>query len=332
MEIFSKEFINKYNNVMNLIMSSKNVNQQQVVGLLIEFYDSVKENKIEDSVNIIRKIEWYIYKHPIKYIIDTDSDFKCLSGGFVFDEAQFLKGKSLDSFSSSSKLLDFIVSLTRNHLFFEYAWGATLIPHKTGIDAIDLTNLCLKSSEFIKKICDILKLRCVTVRIDPGFCKQAMLLNGNGFHYFSIVYIENEEYIIDCTYKQFFEIYSNILEKMGIVGLSGCFPGIYMLQNESRKTTAQALIKNGWIKMDEVQAKNYFDGFALSYRNASYYEEKGFVDYVTPYTLETYKNFIFGDDTQINHEGFDNLGIQKRLIKNPNIKFKTNESIIKNLY
>ena len=75
--------------------------------------------------------------------------------------------------------------------------------------------------------------------------------------------------------------------------------------------------------------KDYYDGFALSYRNALYYENLGYIDFSTPYTADDYKKFMDGNDSQLNHEGYDNLGIQRIIIKNPKIEFKTDRKLLK---
>lgn len=95
------------------------------------------------------------------------------------------------------------------------------------------------------------------------------------------------------------------------------------MMNESRKLTAKTLLEKGWIELTDVNCKNYFDGFALSYRNALYYEQLGKVDYTTNYTSDDYiMKFVFGCDSQILREGKENLGIQKRMLKR-DLSFKT---------
>ena len=187
----------------------------------------------------------------------------------------------------------------------------------------ELSNKCHDVSDIVKDICDKEGVCCKTILIYPGFDKESKLCGEYGFHYFNVVYVNNEAFLIDCSYRQFFTEKGNHLERIGIPFLQGAKPGVFMLMDEERKEVAKTLLKKGWIKLTNKVLKCYLDGFAISYRNGLYYEQAGDFSFTTEYTPDDYKNFLSGVDNQILHEGKDVLGYQKVLLKNPNISIKS---------
>lgn len=260
---------------------------------------------------------------PRGYILNVNSNYD-------YDKMhQDIEDVNIDSFNGVDKLLDYIVFMARYDIVIRHKPG--FVCEKGAIEKIDLMNCCYHISNEVKTICDSLNIKCELIRIDPAFNKEYDLLNGYGFHYFNVITIEGKKYIVDCSYKQFFDIMVSFLEKLGIYGTIGPYCGIYMLQNEERIKTATKLIKDGWMELNENNMKNYFDGFAISYRTALYYEDIGCIDFNTNYTANDYENFVFGDDDQGKHENIDYLGKQRIIIKKPKIIFKTDESILERL-
>ncbi len=94
-----------------------------------------------------------------------------------------------------------------------------------------------------------------------------------------------------------------------------------MLKDLEREKVARTILKKGWIKLTEENLKHYLDGFTLYYRNGLYYENLGVADYKVDYNIDTYINFLFGDDSQIKHESRRFLGYQYSPLKNRNFKF-----------
>ncbi len=141
------------------------------------------------------------------------------------------------------------------------------------------------------------------------------------YHYIVLIERDNKTYIVDCTYSQFFSRYGNEIERLGNYCYIGCFPGIYMIKDKERERVARTILKRGWIELTEENGKHYFDGFALSYRNGLFYENLGVADYSTPYTIEDYHNFLFGDDSQLKREGRKYLGYQMEQLKKSDFKF-----------
>ena len=185
-----------------------------------------------------------------------------------------------------------------------------------------LTDKYSYSSNLVSRYARELDIDSRRVIIYPGFTKEHNLLHfGSGYHAFNIVTINNKKYIVDLTYRQFFLRDKSSLERIGVCSLFNTMPGRFMTLNDSRKRTALELLKNGYIEMTDENVKNYFDGFALSYRNATYYEDTLDFSFTTNYTPYDYIRFINGEDSQLNHEGIDRLGYQKKVLRNPNIRF-----------
>lgn len=185
-----------------------------------------------------------------------------------------------------------------------------------------LTNKCSYSSNLVSRYASELDLDTRNIVIYPGFDKEHSLLHlGSGYHTFSIVTINNKKYIVDLTYRQFFLKDKSSLERIGVCALFNTLPGKFMTMSDSRLKTASKLLRDGYIEMTDENIKNYFDGFALSYRNATYYEETEDFSFTTVYSPYDYMRFINEEDSQINHEGIDRLGYQKKILRNPNIRF-----------
>ena len=83
-----------------------------------------------------------------------------------------------------------------------------------------------------------------------------------------------------------------------------------MTLNSNRLETASKILSRGWIPL--LEAKDYFDGFVLSYRNIHYYENTKDYSFNVDYTIDNYIDFINNLDSQLNYEGRKILEIQKR--------------------
>lgn len=302
-------------------MMFKNVSDEWVEKV-IEMYNYSKSIITKDNYSLVnKKIDLCTSKTPFKYILDTKSNF-------ILDGSSSYMYKSLDSFSSKKEVLDFIINSARNILYENYK-SRLIIPNETSFDSFDTTGYCYEACLSVMKVCNELRIKNQIIEISPGFDDSLKLMGDYGHHYVVLVKIDNEVFLMDCAYKQFFDVTHCPLEKMGIYKGSLPWLGIYMVMEERRKKLSEKLLSDGWIKLDDKNMKDYFDGFALGYRNALYYECLGYLDFSTNYTANDYENFIFGDDSQANHEQIEHLGTQKTFIKNPKIDYKTDVSLLK---
>ncbi len=180
---------------------------------------------------------------------------------------------------------------------------------------------CQESSLSIYKMARTMGLDAKIKIIEPGYLYNSPLYDGGCKHIVVVINYKAKAYLVDATYKQFFMQKRCLLEKLGTPYLSSPNPGTFMVMNGSRKNTAQDLLDNGWIELTKENMKNYFDGFTLFYRNGLYYEKTGDFSYETPYNISDYYNFLSELDNQVLHEGYENIGYQKRSLKNPNMSF-----------
>ena len=265
-------------------------------------------------------------KINIAYVLLRERLTDCemaLPEGFIiesFPEYQKEKESSPPSSSSSaSEILSWIVHETRGYL-------ATRSYHpvfnRKGIENLSFTNYCYIAANYVEKICKQQSIPCKKLVIHPGFDEKANLLDGDGFHFFNIVKVKDSKYLVDCTYRQFFVEKTNSLNRLGVMGISGCLPGCFMTMTEERLNVATTILKKGYLPLTEQNMKNYFDGFALSYRNGLYYEETSDFSFTTAYTCTDYLDFIYSNDSQIKHESEEVLGFQERPLKNTKMLIK----------
>ena len=88
-------------------------------------------------------------------------------------------------------------------------------------------------------------------------------------HHFSLVEIEGKQYIVDCTYRQFFSKTNNEPKD----DTSFRDPGMYMVADEKRRKVAEQILKNGWIEATPETLKCYLDGFIMADRKS--FDETG---------------------------------------------------------
>ena len=118
------------------------------------------------------------------------------------------------------------------------------------LSKLHLTNECRDTSLLVNSICEELNVDSKIIKIPAAFSDDINLYAGNGFHYFVMARLNGKDYIIDCTYRQFFRADANNIDRLGVIGYSGCDPGVFMLQNEERK-------KSGFIYFKEWMDKSY---------------------------------------------------------------------------
>ncbi|MCX4254952.1 MAG: hypothetical protein OSJ63_06820 [Bacilli bacterium] len=248
---------------------------------------------------------YHILIKEVEYLesLISDSHFIITSEpNFIYLEVMPQKPKT----NNPEAILDWLVYMARRDYAYTNFWTK-----KTSIDGLSFENECVDMSKKIASICLENGIKCVIKRINPGFLETARLHDGINFHDICVVTIDNMEYLVDCTYRQFFMLKWNSLERIGIPYLFGAKPGIFMTIFEERMALALNLLKRGWIPFTKNNIKNYFDGFALSFRNGLYYDETGDYSFTTNYNDIDYINFLNGTDSQVNHEGKE--VIQKQL-------------------
>lgn len=115
--------------------------------------------------------------------------------------------------------------------------------------------------------CEDSTLRVLIDSASKGFEEATCLFPGayleksSAGHNCSIINLNGKSYLIDCTYRQFFE--ESLSEQCGI----------YMINDESRRRVAEQILKYGWIEATPENIKAYMDGFEMGKRKS--FEETG---------------------------------------------------------
>lgn len=224
-----------------------------------------------------------------------------------------------DIYECKDNIVEFIVHTTRKNLIDRHG----IHYHYTNdLWNINFENDCRIAAEYVKKLCETYNVKCYMLSIYPGYENEIKLYKGSGFHYANIIQCNGQYYLIDCTYSQFFYTNRNNIDRLGVVNLQTCNVGTFMLMSEKGKKIAISLLQNGFVKLDEETFKIYLDAFTISFRNGLFYEETNDFSYISSYSFDDYMRFFEKKDNQINHEGQQNLGYQKRTLKNPNLHFE----------
>lgn len=320
-----KKLINHYKSLLEKyrfqIYNAPTVEEQKKI--LQEVYKFMKEvavktynsetgfNKIYRSVvGLVPSLEENIKK---EYILDVKPNFD-------YKKAEE-KWQTLSK-EKKEDILQFMVDTIRITLYrkLNKKEGSSAKP----LESFDLQGYCFPTADMVKQIGDTLSLKTTKITIEPGFIHKSPLFNNRKKHCCSFVQIQDELYLIDCTYLQFFLLKDCILERLGIPMLSGCAPGAFMIMDDTRRKVAEKILKDGWIKVTPEVLKAYMDGFALSFRNGLYYENTNDFSFSTNYTAEDYIRFLFGNDSQLHYEGEESLGFQKKPLSNAEMQFTSN--------
>lgn len=296
----------------NAIMQSYSINKK--IDILEELYTYVKEiilyaskvdeaylNNLDDIFNIVCEAEKLL---PNIYIIDYKTKFN------------YEKEENINLKEDTNIVLDHLVFKIRKHIFEDLQNGCS------DLESVNLENKCFWVSEYTQELCQKYHISSELINIFPGFNKKLNLFGGGKQHSFNIIYISNKKYIIDCTYKQFFTLRENILQRIGIYDLGGCKAGIFMMMDEKLLKVAKTILENGWIELTDENLKAYLDGFTISYRNGLYYEKNKDFTYTTNYTADNYNSFLNGESNQTNYEKIEYLGYQMQPLQNPKLSFK----------
>lgn len=259
-----------------------------------------------DFVMLLSDVENQI---PLQFILNNNPDY--IPNKFVKIEKE-----RIDDYTNE-EIIKYIVNRARAFL----STSLSETPNPVDLAKTDLLNHCAEATRDVIFICDALGLNSSEEHIPPCFCFDYNIYTMGNNHVYATVHVRDKSYIVDITYSQFFKLGKNNLNSIGIPFLGGCSLGVYMTMNEKRHVFAEKLMRDGYFEVTDENIKLYFDGFAMSYRNGLYYEDRGILDYSTDYTAQDYINFISGKDDQLSHEKMEHLGPQKKVLKDPSISF-----------
>lgn len=306
------EFIDKINELrlkaycINLFINNNDLNTLKKLYNYIKVLESNPRVNSSLEEETLRK---YVYEgedlYSDKYLIPNNPKF------FLYRDINDV------NFHLAASILDYIVNEARRIMFYE----AKISDSSIKLSEISTMNKCLQGSMDVSFICNELGIKNKIYKISPGFSEKDKIFGGNCIHYVVLIELMGREFLIDTTYSQFFLVKKNILDRLGIINIRSLQPGCFMTMEKERLKVAKKVLRDGWLELTDSNLKNYFDGFALSYRNGLYFENTRDFSYQTEYTAADYRRFIRGEDNQVNHEEKEFLGYQKVPLKNPYLVF-----------
>ena len=148
--------------------------------------------------------------------------------------------------------IEYLVYSTRKHLIQSNPFIGSI--EEMDLDDFDFTDQCCNAADYVSYICNQNNIKCYLIDIFPGYKEDARILENakcihSRCHYANVVEYNGKYYLVDVTYSQFFHLYKNNLDRLGVVGFDGCAPGTFMLLNEERKNLAQTLVMYGYIEL-----------------------------------------------------------------------------------
>lgn len=177
--------------------------------------------------------------------------------------------------------------------------------------------------------CEDSTLRVLIDSISKG-CEEATYLfppnylnKGSTGHNCSIVNLNGKSYLIDCTYRQFFEKKN----------CNRC--GTFMINDQFRRSVAKHILKQGWIEATPENLKAYMDGFEMGQRNSlnEPYKDIPPEEYIrrmkthkkTPINIITSKEIVeLGRNRKLNSNKLEEAALLIEGLENEKYKIKDN--------
>lgn len=272
-----------------------------------EAYSFIKQ--IANIYYVNNKMSQY-YNSLVSLILYLEA--KCLGHKNMLE---FSKKIDISNSPDKEDLLNYIIWSARKYIMGPY------VDDEEELYNWNFQYQCVDASNYIYHLCSENGIKCQVVTIYPGYDPSAKLDIDISKHCFNVVEYNSKYYLIDITYAQFFNKSNNHLDRLGVAGLEGPNVGCYILHTPKGENIAKKILTDGYIELDEDVFKNYMDAFTLSFRNGLFYEKEN-SSFCIPYSVDDYKKFLSGTDSQLKHEKLKCLGRQKRPLNNLNINFK----------
>ena len=308
MEITFEKAKEHSDHISNLIRSMDLINKEQVLmdiymyvkSVTNEYYDG---EKIAPEYQLIRSEVNIAEEKILSKILDVPVEF------------------DLNDVKEKEDFFEDLIHKVREYLALKCWYFCGRMEFKD----LNFVGECLNAANYVKAICDKRGITSYLLEIAPGYDSSTRLYgnDGLGFHYANIICYDGKYYLIDTTYSQFFYTSHNSLNRIGLVYIPSCNPGYFMLLNNG-KDIATKIIRDGYVELDENVFKTYLDAFTISFRNGLYYENTNDFSFAAPYSIDDYIKFLRGESSQLSIEGKENLGYQKRPLKDPMMSFKRN--------
>ena len=156
--------------------------------------------------------------------------------------------------NKQNNILDIIVRNARSELEQKL---------KIDIKKHGLTNKCDYARSIVAKYLD-------KAKINYDYIETTQILSNDVTgHSFLIAYLENDSFIIDITYQQFFnkeQCKKENYQKYQDLIIKAPLPGYYYITHPNDINIAKEILENGYIKLNEKNLKTYLDSFYLTRR------------------------------------------------------------------
>lgn len=186
-----------------------------------------------------------------KIPMNDQEDNKTKQQTFICESVPYIQKDVDDEYNinmSAQEILTRIVQKERRHLMKQH-----------DLLSEGLSGECEGSTKRIMLDCTSKGFDAVFLAPGYYFPKKTRLVDGKNInipraegHNCTFVDIHHKNYIIDCTYRQFF------LDD----GREHC--GKYMLTDKKRESVARQILKYGWIEATPENIKAYMDGFEMA--------------------------------------------------------------------
>lgn len=193
MERFQYEELSSHMQI-NYYIEKMNIFYDELKRLSHENYDGSNISQdYKNTVSLLTDIEWYA---PLHYICNVK-----------------------DGFIHSENIVTEIINSACKKAMYGY------LDKK-----FDYTGYCGEVACEIKILCKKKGIDHQTIIINPLFDKMSYspfedLLGDSVRHFASLIQLNNKKYLVDPTYRQFFMINQNNINRIGVPYLNSCNPG-----------------------------------------------------------------------------------------------------------
>lgn len=244
----------KYNSARSEFTSEDKMFWERLIELATSVEKSQDKISLTDSM---KKLNDFLkenhgrinQKYVMRYIIDN---FPILREKYIIESEPFIDKNTGINYSdamSAEEKVNHIAQKMRiilaNASDEGYEYSEDFIRNQ------DLAGECILTTERVVKDCEKKGIKAKGYSIS-----ETIGTKNRDNHYFAIITIDDKQYIVDCTYRQFFTIRNNVYDR--------CRAGLIMLADEERRKVAEQILKNGWVEATTENLKAYLDGFALS--------------------------------------------------------------------
>lgn len=228
-----------YDNILDTYDKSSNYfyKKESIMTLLSEFYDYFRDNSQKIRRDFFEDLHFYLC---YEYIIDIPKNM-----------LPKLEEKELKEKMTVRDMLDYIVYKVRDKAANKSIFGRDyFVKHDM------LTHKSEEMSDEVIKVCEDVGIKVIKVKTNEA---MGIMAEPNTF---CVAELNGEDYIIDCSYRQFCGLANRNLGVFKTYAHGT--PGAILMNTSKGEQLAGNLLRNGWIPCTEENLKRYLDSFYLS--------------------------------------------------------------------